>query len=406
MILQRVEVAEDGGHVLYVSHDPDEGEKEISQEELDDLVSSGQIPPLLSDTEEVAAQLKEAMQSGNPMELKLFTEEKRRAIETAKAQEKIAKEQETYSAGYYESYEKVEVHEVMLKDTPRNYAYATAIEKCAHKIAGKAVLDVGCGTGILSMLCAKAGARVVYAVEASKMAVTAERIVKDNNLQHIVKVYHCPVESVQLPEQVDVIISEWMGFYLLHESMLQSVLKARDLHLKPDGLMMPSKANVYAVPVSLHDFRREKIDFWDKVVGFDMRAVQDTVWEEAMSAPLIDVIGPGSMMAKPQIFASLDLHKVTAAELEKLSATLKFTVTKEDDLAGICCYFDTSFFGTANGVPIVLNTSPESPPTHWKQTVCLLGVFARVKPGEEVEINLNMVQDSFNPRHYIISLET
>eukprot|EP00959_Pyramimonas_sp_CCMP1952_P257745 5385907-Pyramimonas_sp.AAC.1 len=120
------------------------------------------------------------------------------------------------------------------------------------------------------------------------MAITAEQIVKDNNLQHIVKVYHCPVESVQLPEKVDVIISEWMGFYLVHESMLQSVLTARDRHLKPDGLMLPTKANIYAVPVSLHDFRREKIDFWDKVVGFDMRAVQEQVWAEAMSAPLIE----------------------------------------------------------------------------------------------------------------------
>lgn len=44
------------------------------------------------------------------------------------------------------------------------------------------------------------------------------------------------IEKVKLPEKVDVIISEWMGFYLFHESMLDSVLFARDTWLKPDGI--------------------------------------------------------------------------------------------------------------------------------------------------------------------------
>jgi len=381
---------------LYVSHDPSEGEVELTQKSLDDIVSSGQIPPLMADTEKVAARLKHAMQCGNPMELQMFIDHK-----NTSGMEVVATED-----GYFTSYEQIEVHEVMLKDSPRNHAYASAIEKCAHKIAGKVVLDVGCGTGILSMLCAKAGARVVYAVEASKMALMAERIVKDNNLDHIVKVINCPVESLQLPEKVDVIISEWMGFYLLHESMLSSVIKARDMHLKPDGLMMPSNANIYAAPVSLHDFRREKIDFWDKVMGFDMRAAQEMVWTEAMATPLIDVLGSGALMAQPQVIASLDMHKITTAELVQISADVKFTITKDDDLAGVCCFFDTSFFGTKTGVPVIFSTGPESPPTHWKQTVCLFGMFTKVRSGEMVEVNITMSQDSVNPRHYIISLET
>ena len=68
------------------------------------------------------------------------------------------------------------------------------------------------------------------------------------------QVLHQKVEDVELSEKVDIIVSEWMGFYLLHESMLDSVLTARDMHLKEDGLMLPSHAQIYAAPCSLSQY--------------------------------------------------------------------------------------------------------------------------------------------------------
>lgn len=61
------------------------------------------------------------------------------------------------------------------------------------------------------------------------------------------------VEDVTLPggEKVDVIVSEWMGFYLLHEEMLDSVLHARDVHLKAGGKLFPEKAELWCAPCSL-----------------------------------------------------------------------------------------------------------------------------------------------------------
>lgn len=58
------------------------------------------------------------------------------------------------------------------------------------------------------------------------------------------------MEDVKLPndERVDIIISEWMGFYLLHEGMLDSVIYARDKFLKPEGSMFPESATVYVAP--------------------------------------------------------------------------------------------------------------------------------------------------------------
>src|SRR5579885_1830605 len=66
-----------------------------------------------------------------------------------------------------------------------------------------------------------------------------------------IQVLNCRMEDAQLPEKVDIIVSEWMGFYLIHESMLTSVLFARDKWLKPGGFVWPNKAVLYSAPVSM-----------------------------------------------------------------------------------------------------------------------------------------------------------
>ena len=57
------------------------------------------------------------------------------------------------------------------------------------------------------------------------------------------------MESVELPEKVDIIISEWMGYFLLRESMLDSVIVARDKYLKPGGSLFPSHARMHIAPI-------------------------------------------------------------------------------------------------------------------------------------------------------------
>lgn len=136
-------------------------------------------------------------------------------------------EQSESDCQYFESYEDIESHEIMLKDTPRNQAYIRALELA--NLEGKVVLDVGTGAaGFLAMVAARCGAKKVYAVEASRMAENAEAIIQHNGYAEVIRVIRGKMEEVELPEKVDVIVSEWMGFYLLHESMLSSVLVARD----------------------------------------------------------------------------------------------------------------------------------------------------------------------------------
>ncbi len=139
---------------------------------------------------------------------------------------------------YFEGYMRPSIHRLMLSDGPRMAAYRAAIQRL--DLRGKTVLDVGAGTGLLALWCAKQGAARVLAVEASPMARVAREIVEANGLGAVVEVHECRVEDLQLaPHSVHLVVSEWMGFHLVNESMLDSVLAARDALLAPGGRMLP-----------------------------------------------------------------------------------------------------------------------------------------------------------------------
>merc|ERR1719328_1019160 len=110
---------------------------------------------------------------------------------------------------YFDSYAHFGIHEEMLKDEVRTLTYRNSMWHNKHLFKGKTVLDVGCGTGILSMFAAKAGAAKVIGVDMSSIVDYAKKIVED----------------IELPvPKVDIIISEWMGYCLFYESMLDTVL--------------------------------------------------------------------------------------------------------------------------------------------------------------------------------------
>lgn len=81
-----------------------------------------------------------------------------------------------------------QVHKLMLTDLPRNKAYKTAIFDNKDRITGRIVLDIGAGTGILSVFCAQVGAAKVYAVEASNTYKIAEEIAKENEFENVIQV--------------------------------------------------------------------------------------------------------------------------------------------------------------------------------------------------------------------------
>ena len=60
------------------------------------------------------------------------------------------------------------------------------------------------------------------------------------------------MEEIELPdgiEKVDIIVSEWMGYCLLYETMLPSVIYARDKYLNKGGMIFPDKCDLYITAI-------------------------------------------------------------------------------------------------------------------------------------------------------------
>uniref|UniRef100_A0A8C7XD20 Protein arginine methyltransferase 8 n=1 Tax=Oryzias sinensis TaxID=183150 RepID=A0A8C7XD20_9TELE len=83
---------------------------------------------------------------------------------------------------YFDSYAHFGIHEEMLKDEVRTLTYRNSMYHNKHVFKDKIVLDVGSGTGILSMFAAKAGAKHVYGIECSSISEYSEKIIKSNHL--------------------------------------------------------------------------------------------------------------------------------------------------------------------------------------------------------------------------------
>jgi 2-polyprenyl-3-methyl-5-hydroxy-6-metoxy-1,4-benzoquinol methylase len=276
-------------------------------------------------------------------------------------------------AEYFDAYADMSVHKAMLADRPRNEAYKEAL---ALAVAGKVVLDVGAGTGLLSLFAASSGASRVYAVEASPLAELLPAVFTANGFdEDRVVVVRGRIEDVTLPEKVDVLVSEWMGFHLLHESMLDSVLHARDAFLKPDGIMLPSHATVYAAPVNMDAWAADRFDFWQSVESFDMSAFVPSVAQQALTEPQVTCIQPGQLLAEPQVVAELDLATVSAGELSEIGTRRRYSASRDGIVHGFGLWFTCMFKPT----DVELSTAPSARETHWKQTVVLLPeVRARV----------------------------
>ena len=107
---------------------------------------------------------------------------------------------------------------------------------------------------------AKAGAKHVIGVDMSSIIHKAKEIVEANGYSNKITLLQGKMEEVQLPfDKVDIIISEWMGYFLLYESMLDTVLYARDKYLKKGGLIFPDKATIFMAGIEDGEYKEEKI---------------------------------------------------------------------------------------------------------------------------------------------------
>jgi len=206
------------------------------------------------------------------------------------------------------------------------------------------------------------------------------------------------LEETELPlKEYDIIISEWMGYFLLYESMLDTVLDARDKYLAKDGLIFPDTATMYIAAIEDQEYKDEKINFWDSVYGFDYSCIKDI----ALREPLVDTVDLKAVVSDPYMFKKIDL---LTAKKEDLTFDVPFELeaTRDDYAHAFLAWFDISFECTHKHVKF--STGPHAQYTHWKQTVFYTPDTLTVTKGDKITGRLTCAPNKRNPRDLDIKI--
>ena len=149
----------------------------------------------------------------------------------------------------------------MLEDDKRINAYKKALEAIIKP--DDIVVDLGAGTGILSFIACKLGAKKVYSIEILESAILIDKIAKANGLENKICVFNKDSNQVELPEKADVIISSIHGILPLYRNYISSIRDAHRRFLKPGGIMLPSKDRIQLAIVESKKAYKRKENVYD-----------------------------------------------------------------------------------------------------------------------------------------------
>ena len=263
----------------------------------------------------------------------------------------------------------------------------------------------------------------VYAVEASSIAMHANKLVAANKVDEVIKVVSGKIEEIELPEQVDVIISEPMGYMLLNERMLETFLHAKKF-LKPGGKMFPSRGDLHLAPFTdealymeqfnkvrstfLYDHHHDALTIciiagqflvprifpWGEPVVSE-KCGSDGVLPAAYRGhlrrqhlhgqnPAIRHRLPGSSRNRPPPHRNPSGVPHAAGDNCSTHSTVEVIVynnklpkiSQTGTVHGIAFWFDVAFIGTNNTV--WLSTAPTQPLTHWYQVMFFRALRRRI----------------------------
>ena len=272
-------------------------------------------------------------------------------------------------------YAEFEVHRTMIRDRVRTEAFQRAINSVVRP--GDTVLDVGAGSGILSMFAARAGAARVYAVERTPIAALAEQLAAANDVADTVTVIHGDVTDIELPEPVDVIVSEWLGGFGIDEGMLAPVIAARDRWLKPGGVMIPHTVTAWTALV--HDrYLADMIEFLrEDPFGLKLEVlVEDTVNEIIYSGTFRHLAADDLRSEPRQLWTTnADRIPLEQAQAPHQAETL-LPVHNHGTANALALWFSAEL---APGIS--LSVGPGDPPTHWGMTTAPLRSAVQLTPG-------------------------
>jgi type I protein arginine methyltransferase len=273
-------------------------------------------------------------------------------------------------------------HDDMLADRARVDTYFEAIDK--HVREGDEVIDLGTGTGLLSCFAARAGARLVHAVEYGPIIDAAQDVAKENGITNIA-FHRVSSREFSLPHRVDVIVHEQLGAALFNEHVVANVVDLRDRLLKEGGLILPHRLRLFVAPVQAHEGLYAPFAWGETLHGLTFRALRSYA-EAHPEGYLYRVYKPlplDAFLAEPQTVVDVDLLTATPAELPA-SVRYSETVSREGVLHGFCVFFEARF-----DEELSITTSPVDPAraVHWGIPM-LRAQRHEVRPGDTVSLDL------------------
>ena len=156
----------------------------------------------------------------------------------------------------------------------------------------------------------------------------------------VITIIQGKVEDITLPvPSVDIIVSEWMGYFLLYESMLDTVLYARDKWLSPGGLILPDRCTMYVCGIEDAEYRTAKLDWWSNVYGFKMTAIQ----RMAVHEPLVDTAAAKQVCTGTCKLLDVDVMKVTRDDMNGWERTFQLKMERDDYVHAYVVYFTCDF---------------------------------------------------------------
>lgn len=259
---------------------------------------------------------------------------------------------------FFAHYGDLELQRRMVMDHARTEAFARAIVQTVE--SGDRVLDLGCGTGILAMVAARAGGEVV-AVDRSAAVGAAARVIERNGLKTAVHVIGGDVDTLQI-DPVDVLVSEWLGNFAFVENMWATVARARARLLAPGGKMIPRRVHLALAPIddAVLYFGDGPGQWRNPVQGFDFSDLEHL--ELAQGRTEQTRVEPAALSAPRQRIYTLDCQ-TDGEDSGRWSYEGEFVMARAGALMGFAGWFEAEL---APGV--VLDTGPSAPATHWAQT--------------------------------------
>jgi protein arginine N-methyltransferase 1 len=264
----------------------------------------------------------------------------------------------------------------MISDSARFDAYAKAISRNVRH--GNVVAEIGSGPGIFALLACRAGAKRVYAIETEDIIDVARQIAVANGCADRIQFFPSDSRKTELPERVDVIVSDIRGVLPLFNGTLASLQDAKKRFLTPNGVMIPRRDVVKAAIIEAGEIYSGLVAPWSACVAGTELSIPRRLELNTAHGVRIKF---EQLMSVAQDLCTLDYM---GNPEPNASAKLAFRANRNGTAHGICVWFETELFED-----IGFSSGPESPVTIYGQLFLPWLEPVEVAEGQEIMVTLH-----------------